>query len=51
MNLKDVENYLAMPQVKQPKQEEKCSCGKRDRYKCANESDNGYGKMCLKGTK
>lgn len=48
MNLKDVENLLPMPEVKPPKEEEKCSCGKRERYKCANESDNGYGKMCLK---
>lgn len=48
INLKDVENFLPMPQVKSPKQEEKCSCRKRDRYKCANESDSGYGKICLK---
>lgn len=43
-----LEQNLSFEKQRNNKEEDKCSCGKRDRYKCANESDSGYGKMCLK---
>lgn len=36
------------PQPQEPVVEERCSCGKRARYKCSKESRLGGGKMCFK---